>query len=182
MNWNRSKQFLAIAASAALVLSGSFALATAPQASAAPRRLNWANEGSLVGTWRVQVQSYVCGTSTLIGPPFSSVLTFNDGGTFTGDTMNPSFAVGQRGVDQGVWAHKGDHTYSAKDVAFIYFTTPPNPPANPGFQTGTQILSQTIKLKDDLDEFTSEATTEFFDATGASYRQGCATAVAQRFK
>jgi len=32
------------------------------------------------------------------------------------------------------------------------------------------------------DEFTSEATTEFFDTTGKSYRQGCATATAQRFQ
>lgn len=181
MNWSPRKQFLATATSVALVLTGSLALAMARPSSAAPSHLNSANEESLVGVWRVEVQSYVCGTSTLLGPPFSSVLTFNHGGTLIGDTVNPAFAVGQRGVDQGVWAHKGEHTYTAKDVAFLFFTTAANPPANPGFQAGTQILSQTITLTSG-DEFTSEATTEFFDASGTSYRQGCATAVAKRFE
>jgi hypothetical protein len=101
-----------------------------------------------------------------------------------GSTTNPGFAVAQRGPDQGVWNRVGQGTYSAKSAALLYFTTPPSPPLNPGFQAGTQTLTQMIRLDRGSDSFTSDATTEFFDIdiTGQSYRQGCASAVAQRFR
>lgn len=99
-----------------------------------------------------------------------------------GSTTNPGFAVAQRGPDQGIWNRTARRTFSAKSVAFLYFTTPPNPPLNPGFQAGTQELTQAIELDEALDEFKSDATTEFFDVNGNSYRQGCASAVAQRFE
>jgi hypothetical protein len=173
---------ISIIAAGTLVVLGTIALATAPRrAHAQPAHRDFDGGSAIVGTWRVQVQSYVCGTSTLVGLPFNSLLTFNLGDTFTGATTNPAFAPGQRGTDQGIWSYAGDHTYNAKDEAFLFFTTPPSPPANPGFQAGSQILTQTITMKG-YDEFTSEATTEFFDTTGKSYRQGCATATAQRFQ
>lgn len=185
----RTKQLASVlSATALLVVTGTFTFANpqpAPARSAHERpgaREGFERDRAIVGTWRVQVQSYVCGTSTPVGPLFSSVLTFGDGGTLIGSTINPAFAVGQRGIDQGTWSYSGNHTYTAKDVAFLFFTTPPSPPANPGFLAGTQILSQTITVMKGGDEFTSEATTEFFDATAKSYRQGCATATAQRFE
>src|SRR4051812_19138996 len=55
------------------------------------------NGKSLVGTWRVTVQLYDCATEAPVGPTFASLLTFNEGGTMTGSTTNPGFAVGQRG-------------------------------------------------------------------------------------
>ncbi len=174
---------ISIIAAGALAAMGTVAVVTAPRpAHAQPAaHSNFDGGSALVGTWRVQVQSYVCGTNTLVGPPFNSLLTFNLGDTFTGATTNPAFAPGQRGTDQGIWSYAGDNTYNAKDEAFLFFTTPPSPPANPGFEAGYQILTQTITMKS-YDEFTSEATTEFFDTTGTSYRQGCATARAQRFQ
>jgi hypothetical protein len=136
----------------------------------------------LVGTWRVKVQTFNCETNANIGNPFSSLLTFNEGGTLTGSTTNPGFAVGQRGPDAGVWERGGRHTYTAKSAAFLNFTTPPNPPFNPGFQAGTQTITQKIEFGSNPDEFTSDATTEFFDVNGNSYRKGCASAVAERFE
>ena len=181
MNSPISKKISMIAAGALVVL-GTFIVVTAPHpAYAQPAHREFDRGVALIGTWRVQVQSYVCGTSTLIGPPFHSLLTFNLGDTLRGATTNPAFAIGQRGTDQGVWGYTGDHTYRAQDEAFIFFTTPAAPPANPGFQAGYQMLMQTITMKSS-DEFASEATTEFFDATGKSYRQGCATATAQRLE
>ena len=141
-----------------------------------------ASNRRLVGTWRVKVQLYDCATEAPIGPPFASLLTFNRGGTMAGSTTNPGFAVGQRGPDHGVWSLQGRGTYRAKSVALMNFTTPPSPPTNPGFQAGSQTLTQTIKFEHGSDEFTSDATTEFFDTAGQSYRQGCAWATAERLK
>lgn len=136
----------------------------------------------LVGAWRVKVQLHNCQTNSPLGNPFSSLLTFNEGGTLSGITNNSGFAVGQRGIDQGAWEHDGHRSYEAKSAAFIFFTTPPNPPMNPGFQAGIQTISQKIEFDSNPDEFTSEAAIEFFDASGASYRKGCASATAQRFE
>jgi hypothetical protein len=63
----------------------------------------------------------------------------------------------------------------------ILFTTAPNFPVTPGFQAGSQRLDQTIGFTDPR-HFTSDAVTAFFDATGQKYRQGCATALGERFE
>lgn len=137
--------------------------------------------GGLVGTWRVQVSLVDCQAGTPMGPPFQSLLTFAVGGTMAEDTTNPIFAPGQRGAGQGVWEYRGPHTYAARSVAFINFTTPPNPAThNPGFQAGEQTITQTITVKD-RDEWTASAAIEFTDTSGTVYRQGCALATAQRF-
>lgn len=187
MNSIRRDHFTTIVALAALALSGAAgSFAATPAASSAPGSGHASGEQAaghgIVGVWRVAVQSYVCGTDTPIGQPFSSVLTFNEGGTLTGTTINPAFATGQRGIDQGIWSREERNTYRAKDISYLFFTTPASPASGPGFQAGSQILVQTITLDENADEFSSKATTEFFDTAGNSYRQGCATAVGHRFE
>jgi hypothetical protein len=187
MNSIRRNQFTTAITLAVFFLAGTLGLiesqpAAAQQRGSGPANRDSAGGRSIVGVWRVEVQSYVCGTNTLVGLPFSSVLTFNEGGTLTGATTNPSFALGQRGIDQGTWTYENGSTYKAKDIAFLFFTSAPAPPSNPGFQAGSQILSQTITLNENTDEFTSKATTEFFDVDGKSYRQGCATAAGKRLE
>lgn len=144
-------------------------------ASGSPHR-----EKELIGTWTVTVQVNNC-SGTLMGPPFQSLLTFEDGETMIEDTTNPSFAPGQRGTGHGVWEHQGPGTYSAKFAAFINFTTTAPPP--PGFLAGTQTISQTIEFNNGPDEWTtSDATVEFFDTAGTLYRSACATASAKRLE
>ncbi len=151
-------------------------LAMAPFASAG------GSNPSLVGTWRVQVTLVDCTTGAPVAPPFSSLLTFNAGGTMVGDTTNPGFAPGQRGDDQGLWKQKSWHVYSSRMVTFIKFTTPPDPTThNPGFTAGQQSISQLITMKSGAKEWTSNAAVIFADSTGAVYRQGCAVADALRF-
>ena len=137
------KRIYAVTAVAAMALTGTLVLGSGRNASA---RLSATPSGEdesfrtgrvLAGTWRVKVQSHNCQTYAPIGNPFASLLTFNEGGTLTGSTTNPGFAVGQRGPDAGVWEWDGRHTYTAKSAAFLNFTTLPNPPFNPGFQAGT---------------------------------------------
>ncbi len=169
----------ALALAGVLTLTGQTASSQATPNSAEQQS---ASGKSLVGTWRVTVQLYDCATEAPIGPAFASLLTFNEGGTMAGSTTNPGFAVAQRGPDQGIWSRTAQGTFSAKSVALLYFTTPPNPPFNPGFQAGTQELTQAIEFDQASDQFKSDATTEFFDVNGNSYRKGCASAVAQRFE
>ena len=99
----------------------------------------------------------------------------------TGTTTNPGFATGQRTTDHGIWARRPGQTYSASSVALILFTTAPNLPLTPGFQAGSQRLDQTIAVTDPR-HFTGDAVTSFFDASGQKYRQGCATALGERFQ
>jgi len=137
---------------------------------------------SLQGTWWVQVTALTDCVSRTPLISFAALLTFADGGTMTGTTTNPGFAIGQRTPDHGVWARRhAPHTFGASSVALILFTTAPNLPMTPGFQAGSQRLDQAITLTDP-DHFTSEAVTTFFDAAGQKYRQGCATALGERFE
>lgn len=159
----------------AFTLAGTAVLLLGPFATAQEGR------GHLVGTWRVQVTQVNCQTGAALGPSFPSLLTFADGGTMAEDTTNPVFAPGQRSAGQGVWEFQGPHTYSARSVAFINFTTPPDPAThNPGFEAGEQTISQLITMKNH-NEWTSSAAVQFTDAPGTVYRQGCALASAQRF-
>jgi hypothetical protein len=137
---------------------------------------------TLQGTWWVQVTalSDCVARTPLIS--FSALLTFADGGTMTGTTTNPAFVIGQRTPDHGVWARRpAPHMFTASSAALILFTTAPNFPLTPGFQAGSQRLDQTIELTDPR-HFTSDAVSTFFDATGQKYREGCATALGERFE
>jgi hypothetical protein len=153
-----------------------------PQRAAAQEYRDQPSVRTLEGSWWVQVTALADCTSRTPLLSFPALLTFADGGTMTGTTANPGFAVGQRTPDHGVWYRaRARHTFKASSVALVLFTTAPNFPLTPGFQAGSQRLDQTITVTDS-DHFTSDAVTRFFDASGHAYREGCATAVGQRFE
>jgi hypothetical protein len=132
---------------------------------------------SLEGTWRVEVIASDCAGNER--PPFWAYLTFTRGGTVTGTTSNQQFP-GTRTADQGTWSSLGPSTYSAVTEAFVLFGPPPAPPA------WAHRLSQTITMLG-RNEFISEATSEFFVASGplpwtAAARSGCARATGYRFE
>jgi hypothetical protein len=136
----------------------------------------------LVGTWQVQVTQVDCQSGNPLGPRFTSLLTFAQGGTMNEDTENPAFGHGQRGGGQGTWGSTSQSTYWAKSVALIKYTTPPNLKThNPGFEAGQQTISQNITLNDETRQWSSTASVTFADTTGNVYRQGCATATAAPF-
>ncbi len=112
--------------------------------------------------------------------PFHSLLTFARGGTLTGATSSPAFLPGQRSPDHGVWSPAGGHAFRAVEEAFILFDSPPWANRR-GFRSGTQRISQTIELRND-DEFTSSASTSYFDTEGKLIASGCASAVGRRLK
>src|SRR5579862_4090429 len=103
------------------------------------------SKAKLVGTWQVTVTQVDCQSGTQLGPPFTSLLTFAQGGTMNEDTENPFFGRGQRGGGQGMWSSSGQSIYAAKSIALIKYTTPQNQKKhNPGFKVGQQTISQNI--------------------------------------
>lgn len=135
----------------------------------------------LEGTWLVFVQLRNCSTQAPLGPPFMSVVTFHQGGTLSELSGGAAFAPGQRSPGTGTWARIGARTYVQRVAALIAFTTPPNPPASPGFEAGGQTITHTVEVSDGRN-FTSSGTTAFY-RTGefTPYRTGCSTATGQRF-
>ena len=133
----------------------------------------------LEGTWRVSVTLRNCDSGTTM-PPFQSLLTFARGGTLTGTTSSQDFLPGQRTPDHGVWSSSGGHAFGAVEEAFILFDSPSRANRH-GFHSGTQRINQTIELKND-DEFTSSASTAYFDMSGNQVATGCASAVGRRLK
>ena len=176
MRLNIVKGLAILALAAIVVLLGGRGAVAAQGDSSAP----------LVGTWRVWVTQVDCSTGAPLSPtPFSSFVTFALGGTVAEDTTNPAFGVGQRSAGQGVWSHTGHHTYNARSVAYIQYTTPPNPAThNPGFNAGEQTITQGIIYSENTDTWSSTAAIAFIDGTDpatAPYRSGCAVASATRF-
>ena len=68
---------------------------------------------SLQGTWRVAITSVDCITGQDV-LSFPGIMTFNQGGTYTGYFVPPGGDPGQ-GTEYGVWQREpGSHNYSAE--------------------------------------------------------------------
>jgi hypothetical protein len=113
--------------------------------------------------------------------PFWSLVTFANGGTLAGSTLNAAFAPGQRGPDHGTWTPAAGGGVTASSVALLSFSTAPAPPQSPGFQAGAQRIDQAITMSG-RDSFSSSAQVTFLDLNGVIYRQGCAVAAGWRFQ
>jgi hypothetical protein len=131
---------------------------------------------ALTGTWRVVVTPTDCATGTPL-PSFVAMNTFAHDGTMTETTASPAFQPGQRSPGHGVWEFTGQNSYRAVSEAYILFTTTPNPPV-PGFPRGLQRITQTIQVTQN--QFTSDASAEFFDVDGNLVITLCVTASGQR--
>jgi hypothetical protein len=175
------KPLQASALATIVALAGGLVIGSARRATAQDYREH-SSHRTLEGTWWIQVTALTDCVSRSPLVSFPALLTFADGGTMTGTTANPGFAIGQRSPDHGIWSReRAPHTFGVSSVALILFTNAPNPPLTPGFQAGSQRLDQTIAMTDP-NHFTSDAVTQFFDAAGHKYREGCATAVGERFE
>ncbi len=176
---------------AGLVVAVAAALASLSATAAAPNgggvavcandKCSHVTATSLDGTWEVLVGLVNCQTGVAVGPAFPSLLAFSENGTLVETTSNHAFATGQREPGLGVWTRTAPGAYQATSVAFIQFTTSPSA-TSPGFEEGTQTITQTIQFTTDPDQWTSDASIQFADTSGAIYRQGCATAFGQRLK
>ncbi len=133
-------------------------------------------EGTLQGTWRVQLNPTNCQTGAPL-PSFAVLLSFHRGGTLS-EVMNAqAFLPGQRTPGLGVWSHTVDNAYNGVWEAFILFDSPTTPP---GFKRGVQRLTWNFQVYGD--QMTIAATSQFFDANGNPLAVTCASGTGTRFE
>jgi hypothetical protein len=125
----------------------------------------------IVGTWDVHVSVRACQTGAEIRT-FESLEHFNSGGTM--QDVSSGFAPGRQTPGIGVWSHLGGNTYSFSFKSFGF-------DANGNF-SGWTIVRHEITLNSKGDEFTSEGTAEFYDASGNLLFTGCSSNTATRFE
>ena len=155
-----------------LVLVGALLQAFGGNAAARSDR-----EGSLQGTWRVQVNPRNCQTGAPI-PPFATLVSFARGGTLT-EVIAAPFLPGQRTTGLGVWSHTHDNAYKAVFDAFVLFDTPETAPGFK-FKRGVQRLMWEIEV--DGDQITIAASGQFLDTNGNPYAVTCASSTGTRFE
>lgn len=125
----------------------------------------------LEGTWFTQVTIRDCHTGAA-SREFPALNTFAQGGTLIDTTTAVGPAL--RTPGHGVWEKTGGHRFRAFSQAFLF---------NPAHVwTGTQTITQAILIGDDPDEFTSTASSQFFDTVGNLLNALCSTAVARRIE
>jgi hypothetical protein len=134
------------------------------------------SEGTLQGTWRVQVNPINCQTGAPL-PSFSALVSYARGGTLTEVVNSQSFLPGQVTPGLGVWSHTQAHAYKAVWEVFILFDTPP--PGFP-FKRGVQRLMRDIEV--DGDQMTFNASSQFFDSNGNPLFATCARGTGTRFE
>lgn len=125
----------------------------------------------IVGTWDVHVSVRSCQTGAEIRT-FESMEHFNSGGTM--QDVSSGFAPGRQTPGIGVWRYLGGNTYSFSFKSFGF-------DANGNF-SGWTIVRHEVTLNSRGDEFISEGTAEFYDASGNLLFTGCSSNTATRFE
>jgi hypothetical protein len=139
------------------------------------------SEGTLQGTWRVQINPIICQTGAPL-PSFSALVSYARGGTLTEVINSQAFLPGQVTPGLGVWSHTQANAYKAVWEVFILFDTPPTVPGFP-FKRGVQRLMRDIEVHGD--QMTFNATSQFLDPDGNPFipaRNTCASGTGTRFE
>ena len=139
------------------------------------------SEGTLQGTWRVQINPIICQTGAPL-PSFSALVSYARGGTLTEVINSQAFLPGQVTPGLGVWSHTQANAYKAVWEVFILFDTPPAVPGFP-FKRGVQRLMRDIEVHGD--QMTFNATSQFLDPDGNPFipaRNTCASGTGTRFE
>jgi len=111
---------------------------------------------TLQGTWRITRTAVDCITGQDI-LSFPAIMTFNQGGTYTGYGVPPGGDPGQ-GTEYGVWQREpGSQNYSNRSVSYAYT-------AEGDFEARVEI-TDTLHLTS-ADSFEGSATIQIFDADG----------------
>jgi len=137
-----------------------------------PQFAGWQGHG-MEGTWLVEITLKNCSTDAELAPPFTSLLTFTQGGTLTETTAAPAFFPAVRGPAHGVWSWTGNHQYRASMLALITLN---------GVLVKTQTITQKISIGSNGQDFASSATIQFASPKGEVIANGCASAIGIRFE
>ena len=137
------------------------------------------SEGTLQGTWRVQINPIICQTGAPL-PSFSALVSYARGGTLTEVINSQAFLPGQVTAGLGVWSHTQADAYKAVWEVFILFDTPPT---GFPFKRGVQRLMRDIEVHGD--QMTFNGTSQFLDPDGNPFipaRNTCASGTGTRFE
>ena len=127
---------------------------------------------TLQGTWRVTRTAVDCITGQELFS-FPAIMTFNQGGTYTGYGVGPGGDPGQ-GTEYGVWQREaGRQNYSVRAVSYGYTAE--------GVFAFRAEATEAIQLTT-VDSFTSTGTVQIFDADGNLIATICATSTGTRFE
>jgi hypothetical protein len=127
---------------------------------------------TLQGTWRVTFTAVDCITGQDI-LSFPGIMTFNQGGTYTGDNVVPGGDPGQ-GTEYGVWQREpGRQNYSVRTVSYGYTAE--------GDFEGRAEITHTLHLTS-ANSFEGSATIQIFDADGNLIFTACNTSTGTRFE
>ena len=127
---------------------------------------------TLQGTWLVTRHGVDCITGQDI-LSFPAIMTFNQGGTYTGYGVPPGGDPGQ-GTEYGVWQREpGSQNYSNRAVSYAYT-------AEGDFEARVEV-TDTLHLTS-ANSFEYSATIQFFDADGNLLFSGCGRATGTRFE
>jgi hypothetical protein len=87
----------------------------------------------------------------------------------------PGTTPGTETGEYGVWKNgKNPRSYTLRFIAYSY--------DNNGAFSGSGVITATIQLDNDADEFTYSAKLNFYDAAGKLMFSGCGAATAKRFQ
>lgn len=127
----------------------------------------------IVGAWETTVTPRNCETGEQIGPAFSGVITYNEGGTVAEYGANP--ATPFRTPGHGIWASRGGHRRYEMRFSFLPLT-----PA--GAPIGRLRVSQEMELGRFSDEMSSSGSFTLTNLSGVLIGSGCTTSVAVRLE
>lgn len=134
------------------------------------------SRGKLQGTWRLQINPFICATGTPL-PAFSALVSFDRGGTLTEVVNTAAFQPGQVTPGLGVWSRTHGNLYKADWEVFILFDTPSTVPGFP-FKRGVQRLTRDIQVFGD--QMTYDGSSELLDANGSLLGVTCANGIGTR--
>jgi hypothetical protein len=127
---------------------------------------------NLQGTWRITTHGVNCITGQDISS-FPAIMTFNQGGTYTGYAVPPGGDPGQ-GTEYGVWQREpGSQNYSVRTVSYAYT-------AEGDFEARVEV-TDTLHLTS-ANSFEGSATIQIFDADGNLVFTACARKTGERFE
>jgi hypothetical protein len=127
---------------------------------------------TLQGTWRVAITAVDCITGQDI-LSFPAIMTFNQGGTYTGYFVVPGTDPGQ-GTEYGVWQREpGSQNYSRRAVGYAYT-------AEGDFEARVE-ATDTLHLTS-ANSFESSNIIQIFDADGNLLFTACERRTGTRFE
>jgi len=151
----------------ALTVAFSFASAQAPERTMSERTIQ--------GAWRTMVTGVNCQTGDPLGPPFASLLTFNEGGTMSEYGINAGGSPAGRSPGHGVWQR--EHGWQDYSYTFTFYRY-----NSSGVFIGSQKVTSALELGASGDELTTNAVVQILDANDNVIATFCAQAAGTRFE